>query len=218
MRPMMVQVKKRNNNHNLIGVEIGVKIGKNAKDILINLPMRKLYLIDPYQLCLERGFLWKNKYSNFLKKAKKNLSQFKEKIKFVSKKSEDAVDDIPNNLDFVYIDGNHTYRYVKKDIELYYPKIKDGGVIGGHDIHSPNVLTGIIGFCLKKRLLLNINMEDLDWWFIKDKSNVIKRKEKIRCSQNKFMKIKYPYYLLKYFINWTQNIIKTVNKKGNIFY
>ncbi len=218
MRPMMVQVKKRNNKHNLIGVEIGVKIGKNAKDILINLPMRKLYLIDPYQQCFERGFLWKNKYSNFFNEAEKNLSKFKEKIKFVKKKSEDAIDDIPNNLDFVYIDGNHTYRYVKKDLELYYPKVKDGGVIGGHDIHSPNVLTGIMGFCLNKGLLLNINMEDLDWWVIKDKSNIIKKKKIIQRDQAKLIKIKYPYYVLKHIVSWTKNIIKTVNIKGNIFY
>ena len=48
--------------------------------------------------------------------------------------SEDAVDDIPEKLDFVYIDGNHAYEYVKKDIGLYYPKLKKGGVIGGHDV------------------------------------------------------------------------------------
>ena len=214
----MVQVKKRNNNNILIGAEIGVKIGKNAKSILINIPMKKLYLIDPYQQCFERGFLWKNRYSDFFNEAKNNLSQFKEKTIFVKKKSEDAIDDVPNDLDFVYIDGNHTFRYVKKDIELYYPKVKDGGVIGGHDIHSPNVLTGIIGFCFKQGLLLNINMEDLDWWIVKDKSNVKKRKEKIQYSQNKFIKIKYPYYLLKNLLKWVKNIIKTVSIKGNIFY
>jgi predicted O-methyltransferase YrrM len=38
-----------------------------------------------------------------------------------------------NSLDFVYIDGLHTYDQVKKDIKNYYSKIKDGGFIGGHD-------------------------------------------------------------------------------------
>lgn len=37
------------------------------------------------------------------------------------------------SLDFVYIDGEHTYKGVKKDIELFMPKVKNGGFIGGHD-------------------------------------------------------------------------------------
>jgi len=35
--------------------------------------------------------------------------------------------------DFLYIDANHEYESVKKDLELYVPKIKTFGIIGGHD-------------------------------------------------------------------------------------
>ena len=38
-----------------------------------------------------------------------------------------------NQYDFVYIDADHTYESVKKDLELYLPKVKNGGIIGGHD-------------------------------------------------------------------------------------
>lgn len=37
------------------------------------------------------------------------------------------------SLDFVYIDANHTYEGVKEDIEVWMPKIKPTGYIGGHD-------------------------------------------------------------------------------------
>jgi hypothetical protein len=37
------------------------------------------------------------------------------------------------SLDVVYIDANHAYDFVKQDIELWYPKVKKGGYIGGHD-------------------------------------------------------------------------------------
>ena len=37
------------------------------------------------------------------------------------------------SLDFVFIDADHAYESVKKDIEAYLPKIKIGGYIGGHD-------------------------------------------------------------------------------------
>ena len=172
MRPMMLQVKKINNKHNLKGVEIGVKYGYHAKRILNNLHIEKLFLIDPYEHIVERGFFWTQEYNDYFNEAKNNLSQFEEKIEFIKKKSEDAHEDIPNNLDFVYIDGNHTYKFVKKDIELYYPKVKDGGVIGGHDIWSLNVFIAILGFVLKKRLLLHLYLKDPDWWIIKNKKNV----------------------------------------------
>lgn len=54
-----------------------------------------------------------------------------EKIKDFSYNVVDQFED--ESLDFVYIDGEHTYDGVKKDIELYLPKIKKGGYIGGHD-------------------------------------------------------------------------------------
>ena len=79
-----------------------------------------------------------------------NLDQFKvilvdeeivfmiieDKVVFIKSLSEEAVGKVPENVDFVYIDGNHRYEYVKKDIELYWPKIKIGGVLAGHDFKS----------------------------------------------------------------------------------
>lgn len=38
-----------------------------------------------------------------------------------------------DSLDFVYIDGNHHYEAVLQDLKLWYPKVKQGGVIAGHD-------------------------------------------------------------------------------------
>jgi hypothetical protein len=40
---------------------------------------------------------------------------------------------LDNSLDFVYIDANHAYDFVKEDIELWYPKVKKGGYLCGHD-------------------------------------------------------------------------------------
>jgi predicted O-methyltransferase YrrM len=38
-----------------------------------------------------------------------------------------------NSIDFIYIDGDHSYNAVKQDLEMYLPKLKDNGIIGGHD-------------------------------------------------------------------------------------
>lgn len=48
--------------------------------------------------------------------------------------SEDALDLFDDeSLDFVYIDANHKYEFVKKDLEMWYPKVRKGGVFAGHD-------------------------------------------------------------------------------------
>jgi beta-1,4-mannosyl-glycoprotein beta-1,4-N-acetylglucosaminyltransferase len=47
-----------------------------------------------------------------------------------------------NSLDFVFIDADHSYESVKEDIIAWYPKIKPGGIISGHDYHmwAPGVM------------------------------------------------------------------------------
>jgi len=37
------------------------------------------------------------------------------------------------SLDFVFIDADHSYESVREDIECWYPKVKKGGIIAGHD-------------------------------------------------------------------------------------
>lgn len=43
---------------------------------------------------------------------------------------------LDESLDVVYIDGCHKYESVKKDISVWYPKVKNGGILCGHDYVS----------------------------------------------------------------------------------
>lgn len=69
-----------------------------------------------------------------------------------------------NSLDFVFIDACHYYDCVKEDIEHWLPKVKNNGIISGHDIHSDDV---------KRAVLEKINDPMLvpvwDIWFYKVK-------------------------------------------------
>jgi predicted O-methyltransferase YrrM len=38
-----------------------------------------------------------------------------------------------DSLDWIYIDGNHRHDFVKKDLELYFSKVKSTGLIAGDD-------------------------------------------------------------------------------------
>ena len=48
----------------------------------------------------------------------------------------EKVKDILNGrrVDFLFIDGDHTYEGVKRDFELYSPLVKSGGVVAFHDV------------------------------------------------------------------------------------
>lgn len=37
------------------------------------------------------------------------------------------------SVDFVYIDANHEYDFIKSDIQMWLPKVKKGGILSGHD-------------------------------------------------------------------------------------
>jgi cephalosporin hydroxylase len=37
-------------------------------------------------------------------------------------------------VDFLFIDGDHSYNSVKQDFEMYSPLVKEGGIIAFHDI------------------------------------------------------------------------------------
>src|SRR5579875_3089156 len=41
-------------------------------------------------------------------------------------------------LDFVFLDADHTYEAVRRDLEAWFPKIKRRGILGGHDYLHPD--------------------------------------------------------------------------------
>jgi hypothetical protein len=40
---------------------------------------------------------------------------------------------VPNDLNYVFIDGDHRYKSVMNDLHLWEKKIVNGGVLSGHD-------------------------------------------------------------------------------------
>lgn len=103
-----------------IGAEIGVQAGINAFEMFRHIHGLKLYLVDP----------WENKRA--YRRTIKRVSPYNAVI--IRKKSEDAIHDIPDrSLCYVYFDGDHTYNGLTLDMILWEQKVKDGGIISGHD-------------------------------------------------------------------------------------
>jgi len=163
---------KNKDNRGLVGVEIGVFRGINAYSILSFLPIKKLYLIDSYLEYDNYKEDWipnhsQRDFNDDYMEARKRLLKYKNKIQFIRATSSEAITQIPDNLDFCYIDGNHAYEYVKQDIELYYPKICMGGIIGGDNFETEfqGVPKAVLEFVGQNNLKLR--GANKDWWIIK---------------------------------------------------
>lgn len=54
-----------------------------------------------------------------------------------------------NSLDLLYVDACHMYECVKRDLQAWYPKVKKGGVIAGHDVNNTDygVSQAVTEFC-----------------------------------------------------------------------
>lgn len=69
-----------------------------------------------------------------------NVQPVKEYLLPLRMPSFEAVEHIADqSIDFLMLDGDHSYETVKKEIQLYLPKMKDGGVISGDDYTWPGV-------------------------------------------------------------------------------
>ena len=65
----------------------------------------------------------------------------------IKKTSVEASKDFEDNsCDVVYIDMQHTYEAVSEDLKHWYPKVKNGGYIAGHDIDKDGVKLAVSQF------------------------------------------------------------------------
>jgi hypothetical protein len=166
-----------NGKKDIVGVEIGVFEGDHALSLLENLDIKKLYLVDPYVMYDDNLEAIKH-YGKDLptindakQVAYNKLKKYKDKIIWIEEFSDKAAKYIPDNLDFVYIDGNHQEEYVRLDIESYFDKVCNGGVIGGHDFYNgyardhDGVVMAVSKYIIENSLTLQVELPD--WWICK---------------------------------------------------
>ena len=159
----------------IVAVEVGVYAGSGALQILEKFDVKKLYLVDPYEK--DEEFVNSEllpdaaKFTHDLWMAKKKAAEvpvqkYIDQVEFVYEKSVDAAKTVPDELDLVYIDGNHDYKHVRQDILAWYPKIKKGGVLSGHDYSHYGVEAAVDQFC-KRTDTPQLEGQLPDWWLIK---------------------------------------------------
>lgn len=164
-----------------IAVEVGVLEGFNTNFAIKYINFGKYYLVDPYKKYDTKGDIgeldkhpqefWDDLYL-------RTRERFKDKpnLEFIRKTSKEASKCfLDNSLDFVYIDADHSYDCVWEDLNLWFPKVKVGGWLAGHDISHIYVSSAVYKFFLYK-YGDNISREFVentvdtgynDWWIKK---------------------------------------------------
>jgi len=150
-----------------LGAEIGVQTGYFSAKIAD--------FYTGFLFCID---LWGDESVYF--EAQKLLSD-KNKFKLYRADSLTMAEFVSDNtLDFVYIDANHYYKQVLADIEAWYPKVRSGGVISGHDYctsdHDIEVVAAVNDWCAKNNYEVNVVCGEGDyfngkpypsWWIVK---------------------------------------------------
>lgn len=155
--------------------EIGVYKGQNAHDMLSSGAIKTLYLIDPYESA--RGYDDAQECNVQAPEVSRQeamvlLAGFQEVV-WMQTTSAEAVKNFPDGIfDYVYIDGDHRYEHVYEDAMLYWQKVREGGVLAGHDYHQtyqPELHAGVTRAVddFAKHIGRTVSNEDVDWWVIK---------------------------------------------------
>lgn len=122
-----------------VGVEVGSAAGQFAAHILSTWQGKELHLVDPWENLPPNEYLENHDHVDYEKWFQdcRALAAQDPRAKLHRMRSVEAAKEFPaSTLDFVYIDGNHSYGHVMEDLDAWCPKVRRGGLISGHDFYT----------------------------------------------------------------------------------
>jgi Methyltransferase domain len=123
--------------------EVGVWRGEFAETMLSRCPdIARYYMVDPWRHLDD----WNkpanaddDRFERYYAEVLGRTEPWAGKRVMLRGRTTEVADEIPDaSLDFAYIDGDHSLRGISIDLVRMWPKIRDGGWIGGDDF-SPTV-------------------------------------------------------------------------------
>ena len=146
-------------------VEIGSYLGVSANFIAAGIrdkaPNAKLYCVDPWK----EDYMKKERstYKDFLENTKK----FKKYIKPLKGTSAKVSKDFNEKVDYLFIDGDHSYKGVKVDVDKWFSKLKKGAVVIFHDVGWSKGVRRVIVEKVEDKLKNTSRLHNLYWGYIK---------------------------------------------------
>ena len=160
------------------GIEIGVAEGNYSEKLLKTSNLSKLYLLDTWEV--NTTDMNGDPYGDIrYKGVVKKMREYGDRVEVIRGNSLIEFGRFPDSyFDFIYLDANHEYEYIKQDLNNWYPKCKVGGVFSGHDYFNGMTRRGMCGvkqaideFCNHKEItpLVTFGTEKCpaSWYIIK---------------------------------------------------
>lgn len=153
-----------------VGVEVGIAFGGHAEAILTRTTsVSKLYGVDSYRYRPDYDDpmnLPQSDFDRLYERMIRRLSGFGPRFTPIRKDSQQAVAEVPSGIDFVYIDADHSYNGVFNDLCRWTSKVRQGGVVGGHDYghdYFPGVKQAVDEFFRRFGWEIHLEGEGV-WW------------------------------------------------------
>lgn len=145
-----------------VGVEVGVEAGKFSSAILSLGRVAHLYSIDPWVPV--PNFYSEATALQAFHLATSRLTAFLPRSTVLRQDARIAVQGFPDeSLDFVYIDSSHEFDETHDEILCWYPKLKPGGILSGHDYaNGPEVRRAVDLFAALNGLIAETTEKDDD--------------------------------------------------------
>ena len=152
---------------NVVGCELGVWTAQNMGYVLQQCPnIKKCYAIDAYLPYYDwNRYIGPDEINQVKAKSEEVRSWFGDRVHFIHANSVDALAHIPDgSLDYVFVDGDHSYMAAKQDIYAYWHKVRKGGMFSGHDFSLPGVNQALSEFRAEFNITTPLQFCDNDIW------------------------------------------------------
>jgi hypothetical protein len=122
-----------------VGVEVGVLKGHLSRRILDVWNGKTLLMVDPWEKQPDDVYTDIDNTSDEVQKdrmqtALQSVKYHEGRYELIRGYSVQVAAQLPDDsLDFVYLDARHDYESVLEDLAAWYPKVRSGGLFGGHD-------------------------------------------------------------------------------------
>lgn len=120
----------------LVGCEVGVWKGATSEQLLRHLPKLFLFMVDSWKhIGSQMKTESQNDVDDALQAAYERTDFASDRRSIIQSPSVKAARMLFYNeeLDFVFIDADHLYKSVYEDIRAWWPKVRKGGLLMGHD-------------------------------------------------------------------------------------
>lgn len=128
-----------------LGAELGVRWGQTSRYVLENTDCRMigvdLMQVQPEKEETYEAWPWE-RYEAMVQDIEKTWPDRFDMRRMDTSAAAKTLED--GELDFVFIDADHSYEGVKTDIEMWTPKVRKGGMIVGHDIDRVGVKQAVV--------------------------------------------------------------------------